>query len=247
MFKVHGCWDFLKTIYCCCGGNKDVHTYYMRFITESSWWILTPLQTFPFWCHVSNWCDKIWFISFGMICTGNCSEAEISASGLRCVLPCIRVARAGLVYRICFCVYQPDSLPTQQKKDYHWGGRLSGAQKSVYFSWLDASQPLSLSHLSALPTSIFGVRFLHPSLMIWEGAGSSAWGTVALLSAWAVCRCSASYGPLSGCHRGAGMRRENFTRFVEGEIKHGSRLIWHPYLHGISPLSHRQLSQLHQM
>lgn len=133
-------------------------------------------------------------------------------------------------------------------KDYHRGGRLSGAQKSVFFCWLDASQPPSFFpplHSPSLHLSLS----LHPFPMKWEGMGScqheQRWHYCQReLSIVAVCRA----GPLlSGCHRGAGMRCENFGGFVEGEIKHGTRLIWHPYLHGISPLTHRQVSQLDQI
>lgn len=154
---------------------------------------------------------------------------------LSSVLPCIRVAYVctGLVYIICVCacacVYQSDSLPTQQQRGVTeglplrwqtvWSSKiclfsLTGCQSaSVFFP------PL---HSPCLHPSLS--LFLHHFSMKWEGVGSCQHEEL-----WHYCQRELSIvavyqdGPLlSDCHRGAGMRCENFARFVEGEIKHGT-------------------------
>lgn len=91
--------------------------------------------------------------------------------------------------------------------------------------------------------------FLPSFSMKWEGMGF-----LQHEQRWHYCQhelpivamCQA--GPLpSCCHHGAQMRWENFGGFIVEEIKHGARLIWHPYLHGIRAVRHRQVSQLDQI
>lgn len=166
---------------------------------------------------------------------------------------CLCLYRPGL-YKLCLCMCLSVWQSTYSSrgvllKDYHWGGRLSGAQKSVFFPWLGASQPPSFSHLSALLTSIL-LSFSSSSFNEMRRGGLlSAWGTVALLSAGAVYRRSLSdSGP--SCRIVTVVRGwdvKTWPDLLRGEIKHGTQLIWHHYLHGISPLAHRQVSQLDQI
>lgn len=161
------------------------------------------------------------------------------------------VHKPGL-YNPCLCVHVFISLTVYLHsrrrvllKDYHSGGRPSGDQKMVFLPWLDAS----LSPPSFPILHFFPPLSLHSFSMEWKGTGS-----LQREQRWHYCQRELPIvvmrlaGPLlSGCHHGVKMRRENFGEFVEGEIKHGGPLIWHPYLHGISPLRHRQVSQLNQM
>lgn len=91
--------------------------------------------------------------------------------------------------------------------------------------------------------------FLPSFSMKWEGMGflqhEQRWHYCQHeLPIVAVCQA----GPLpSCCHHGAQMWWENFGEFIVEEIKRGTRLIWHPYLHGIRAVRQRQVSQLDQI
>lgn len=95
----------------------------------------------------------------------------------------------------------------------------------IFFPWLDASQPPSFSPplYSLLPPSL--------SLFLYLVTMLSAQGTVALLSAWAVCRCS-----VSGWTRPIGLSpwcRDEMWKLRQ--ICRGGNKAWH--LTDLTPLS----------
>lgn len=164
---------------------------------------------------------------------------------------CLRMYRPSL-YNLCLCVcmclsvWQSTYTAEVTEGLPSWWQTVWSSKISIFS--LTGCQSASLFYPTfplCLPPSLTP----HPFSMKWEGMGScqheQRWHYCQReLSIVAVCW---TRPLLSGCHCGAGMRCENFGRFVKGEIKHGTQLIWHPYLHGISPLTNRQVSQLDQI
>ena len=165
-----------------------------------------------------------------------------------CVCLCVCVC-------VCVCVFISVTVYLHSRrgvllKDYHRGGRLSGAQKIGLFS-LTGCQSASLFFPPLCSTSLH----LSLSLSLFSPCISSQWNE----KGWALvsmsnggvivsvsCLSLQCVGPDPSCRAVTAVQwwdAKNFVGFVEGEIKHGTRLIWHPYLHGIGPLKHRQVSQ----
>lgn len=159
---------------------------------------------------------------------------------LSSVLPCTQVAYActGLVYIncVCACVYQSDSLPTQQQR---------GVTEGLPLRWQTVwSSKLCLFSLTGCQSaSVFFTPlhspYLHPSLPFfipfqWNEKGRAL---VSMRNSRIIvsmsCLSSQSIGLrplLSDCHHGAMMRCENLARFVEGGKK-----AWQPT--DLTPLS----------
>lgn len=102
------------------------------------------------------------------------------------------------LYNLCLCLHVFISLTVYLHsrrgvllKDYHCGDSLSGAQKSVFFPWLDASQPLSFYpplYFPFLQSSVFLSPL--PYAMKWEGMGSvstSNGGVIVSMSCLSLC------------------------------------------------------------
>ena len=178
----------------------------------------------------------------------------------QCVTMQVAYVCTGLLYIICVClcvcvcVYQCDSLPTQQKRGVteglpsRWQTVWSSKNRSFFLDWVPVSLPF-FSHLSALPPSIFlSLSLFSPCISSqWNEKG---WALVSMSNGGVIvsvsCLSLQCVGPDPSCRAVTAVRwwdAKNFVGFVEGEIKHGTRLIWHPYLHGIGPLKHRQVSQ----
>lgn len=154
---------------------------------------------------------------------------------------CLRMYRPGL-YNLCLCVYQPDSLPTEQKRGVTeglpsrwqtvWSSKicrffsLTGCQSASLFFFLH------LSTLSpSLPPSLY-LSFSASLLNVMRRDGLlSEWATVALLSAWAVYRCSVSgRTPPVGLSPWCGDEMWKLRRICRGGNK-----AWHPT--DLTPLS----------
>lgn len=135
--------------------------------------------------------------------------------------------------RLCM-IYKAEGL---------WWQTVWRSKNCLFHDWMPVSLPSFFPTAASLSLSL--CAFL-PSEMKWEGTCSlqhEQWWHYCHCELPIVAVCQNGHLP-SGCHHGARMRCENFGEFIEGEIKHGARLIWNPYLHGISPLRHRQASQL---
>lgn len=143
----------------------------------------------------------------------------------------LQMTRTGLYNDVyaCACVYQFDSLPTQQKKCY-WRITIAVTdclelkKLSFFLDWMPVILPLFFPPLH-FPQLSLSLSLSAPFLNEMRRDGFlSAWATVALLSAWAVYRYSVSgWSPPVGLSLCCGDEMRKLWRLLSRGNK-----AWHP-------------------